>query len=79
MTVPHKDGYREKACTDSRMLTVGESLFTGIAGLDLGLERAGMTVIWQSEIDAYASKVLAKHYPHVPNLGDITKIDWEHR
>lgn len=57
-------------------LTVG-SLFSGIGGLDLGLERAGMTVRWQSEIDPYASRVLAKHWPHVPNLGDIKLIDWE--
>lgn len=56
-------------------LTVG-SLFSGIGGLDLGLERAGMEVIWQSEIDPYASKVLKKHWPDVPNLGDITTIDW---
>lgn len=56
-------------------LTVG-SLFSGIGGLDLGLERAGMNVIWQSEIDPYASRVLAKHWPDVPNLGDITTIDW---
>jgi DNA (cytosine-5)-methyltransferase 1 len=56
-------------------LTVG-SLFSGIGGFDLGLERAGMKVIWQSEIDPFACKVLKKHWPDVPNLGDINKIDW---
>ena len=56
-------------------LTVG-SLFSGIGGLDLGLERAGMNVIWQSEIDPYACKVLAKHWPEVPNHGNIKEIDW---
>ena len=50
------------------------SLFSGIGGLDLGLERSGMTIVGQSEIDPYACRVLAKHWPHVPNLGDITAI-----
>ena len=54
-------------------LTVG-SLFAGIGGFDLGLERAGMKVIWQSEIDPYASAVLKKHWPEVPNHGDIRTI-----
>ena len=57
------------------MLTVG-SLFSGIGGLDLGLERAGMHVKWQSEIDPYACKVLTKHWPNIPNHGDIKQIDW---
>ena len=57
------------------MLTVG-SLFSGIGGLDLGLERAGMTVRWLSEIDPYACKILKKHWPEVPNYGDIKQIDW---
>ena len=56
-------------------LTVG-SLFSGIGGLDLGLERAGMEVIWQSEIDPYACKVLSKHWPQVPNHGNIKDINW---
>jgi DNA (cytosine-5)-methyltransferase 1 len=56
-------------------LTVG-SLFSGIGGLDLGLERAGMKVIWQSEIDPYACKVLSKHWPEVVNHGDIKDIKW---
>jgi DNA (cytosine-5)-methyltransferase 1 len=58
-----------------RTLTVG-SLFSGIGGIDLGLERAGWRVIWQSEVDPYGSKILAKHWPDVPNLGDIKLIDW---
>lgn len=56
-------------------LTVG-SLFSGIGGLDLGLERAGMKVIWQSEIDPYACRVLAKHWPEVENHGNIKHIQW---
>jgi DNA (cytosine-5)-methyltransferase 1 len=51
-------------------------LFSGIGGLELGLERAGFDIVWHAETDPYASKVLAKHWPHVPNLGDITQIDW---
>ena len=56
-------------------LTVG-SLFSGIGGIDLGLERAGMNVLWHSEIDPYACRVLKKHWPHVPNIGNITEVDW---
>lgn len=52
------------------------SLFSGIGGLDLGLERAGMSIAWHSEIDPYACKVLKKHWPEVPNHGDIKLIDW---
>jgi len=57
-------------------VTVG-SLFSGIGGLDLGLERAGMKVIWQSEIDPYCCKVLKKHWPEVPNHGNIKEINWQ--
>jgi len=57
------------------VLTFG-SLFSGIGGIDLGLERAGMQCRWQSEIDPYANRVLAKHWPDIPNLGDIREIDW---
>jgi DNA (cytosine-5)-methyltransferase 1 len=56
-------------------LTVG-SLFSGIGGIDLGLERAGHRVLWQSEIDNYACRVLKKHWPEIPNLGDVKKINW---
>lgn len=47
------------------------SLFTGIGGLDLGLERAGMQCGFQVEIDSFCQSILARHYPHVPRFGDI--------
>jgi DNA (cytosine-5)-methyltransferase 1 len=56
------------------VLTVG-SLFSGIGGLDLGLERAGMSVRWQCEIDPYCRAVLAHHWPGVKCYEDIRDID----
>lgn len=53
-----------------RQLTFG-SLFAGIGGFDLGFERAGMVCKWQVEIDDYAQRVLAKHWPHVRRWDDV--------
>lgn len=47
------------------------SLFAGIGGFDLGFERAGMVCKWQVEIDEYANRVLAKHWPNVHRERDI--------
>src|SRR5690606_18615786 len=55
------------------VLTVG-SLFAGIGGIDLGLERAGMQVRWQVEIDDYCRRVLAKHWPEVTRYADIRDV-----
>ncbi len=53
-------------------LTFG-SLFAGIGGFDLGFERAGMQCRWQVEIDDFANRVLAKHWPNVHRERDIRK------
>lgn len=50
------------------------SLFSGIGGMDLGLERAGMECRWQVEIDPYCTKVLEKHWPGVKRYGDIRTV-----
>ena len=54
-------------------MTLG-SFFSGIGGLELGLERAGFRTRWQVEIDPYARKILDRHWPDVPKHGDITKL-----
>lgn len=50
------------------------SLFAGIGGFDLGLERAGMKPLWQVEKDEWCQKILKKHWPEVKRYGDIREV-----
>jgi DNA (cytosine-5)-methyltransferase 1 len=53
------------------------SLFAGVGGFDLGLERSGHTCVGQVEIDKHAKAVLEKQFPNVPKHNDVTTaIDW---
>ena len=51
------------------------SFFSGVGGLDLGFERAGIETVSVSEIDPYANAVLAERFPDAPNLGSITEVE----
>lgn len=56
---------------------IGE-MCAGYSGLAMAVQAVlGGELAWVAENDADASKVLAHRFPAVPNLGDITAIDWE--
>lgn len=51
------------------------SFFSGIGGIDLGLEQAGMKVVYQCEILSFGQKILKKHWPGVTLDSDITEVE----
>ena len=64
------------------------SLFSGTGALDVAVQHVyGGHVVWQSQYEPpdkygradmhqFAARILARHWPHTPNLGDITAVDW---
>lgn len=53
------------------------SLFSGYGGLESGIQSVyGGTVAWHAEVEADPARILAHHWPDVPNLGDVTAVDW---
>ena len=67
---------RHHAGGDRVSLTHG-SLFTGYGGLDLAVNAAfGSETIWTSDINPGVGRIIASRFPGVPNLGDITQVDW---
>ncbi|MGF0284582.1 MULTISPECIES: DNA cytosine methyltransferase [Rhodococcus] len=59
------------------MTTIG-SLFSGYGGLDLAALQLvpGSRVVWHCEWEKAPSRILDHHWPGVPNLHDVTQVDW---
>lgn len=51
------------------------SFFSGIGGLDLGLERAGFRLTFHCEVKPFCREILAQHWPDLPVSEDIRKLD----
>lgn len=61
------------------MTTIG-SLFTGYGGLDMGVAMAvdpDARVAWTSDVEKGPCRLAQVRWPGTPNLGDITKINWD--
>lgn len=52
------------------------SMFSGIEAASVAWHPLGWHAVALSEIEPFPSAVLAHHYPNTPNLGDMTKVDW---
>lgn len=52
------------------------SLFSGIEAASVAWEPLGWEPVAFAEIEPFPCKVLEKRFPDVPNLGDVSKIDW---
>lgn len=53
------------------------SLCSGYGGLDMGVQSVlGGSVAWHVEYDRDPSRILAHHWPDVPNHGDVKHTDW---
>lgn len=53
-------------------------MFAGYSGLEMGVMQVlDAQPAWFAEIDQAPARILQHHYPQVPNLGDVTRVDWE--
>lgn len=53
------------------------SLFSGIEAATVAWEPLGWKPVCFAEFDEFPSAVLAERYPEVPNVGDVTKMNWK--
>ena len=53
------------------------SLFSGIEAASVAWGPLGWEPVCFAELDEFPSAVLAERYPEVPNVGDVTKMNWK--
>ena len=58
------------------MLT-GVSLFAGVGGFDLAMQRQGVKVVASVEIDKNCNQILAQHFPDATQFTDVTTVKGE--
>lgn len=51
-------------------------LFSGIGGFKLAAQSSGFKTVCFSEIEPFCLRVLKKHWPSIPNVGDINHADF---
>src|ERR1035437_1637439 len=65
-------GTRKRANGELRFKAA--SLFSGIGGVDIGLERAGFEIIFQCEINKFCRSILKRHWPEIPHHENIKEL-----
>lgn len=53
------------------------SLFSGIEAASVAWEPLGWKPVCFAELDPFPCAVLEHRYPDVPNVGDVTKVNWK--
>jgi DNA (cytosine-5)-methyltransferase 1 len=56
------------------MTRTAVSLFAGVGGFDLALERNGVKVVANVEIDKHARAILARHFPEAKQFNDVREV-----
>jgi len=72
VTDPHAYKSGDENTTDRTPTLL--DVFSGIGGFSLAAKRAGFRTIAIAEVEPYASCILRRHWPYVPNLGDVRSV-----
>ena len=51
------------------------SLFSGVGGFDVGMDRAGFRCVFQVEWDRHCQEILHHNWPHVPKWSDVQEVN----